>query len=298
MNNIYKNEDSLIFQNTFFDFDTGRLISPIQTQNYTVVQVAESFYRNKFIIERHKQYCDIELTFPLTNGLVCGSNGSEQKVSKNEIYISFKGEYHSLSARQSCRFQTLALNFNNSDNNELFCRIKNKYLNSPRVVCSGVADHFSDIVSEFLYTDAAFLKSSLDSLITLILIKLARGGTKQKQDVLSADEKLTGIINYIDAHFLDICSLEELSARFGYSYTHICKLFTKAYLVTPKEHLTLKRMAYAAELLKKGKSVNSVSEILGYSTPYNFSRAFKNVFKMSPSSFKNEAENAGKNNFE
>lgn len=287
MNNIYKNEDSLIFQNAFFDFNTGNLISPIKTQNYTVVQVAESFYRNKFMIEGHKQYCDLELTFPLTNGLICATNSKEEKVNKGEVYISFKGDYHTLWGRQSCRFQTLAINFNDGIKNELFCRIKSKFKAAPKVMCADIAVHFSDIIAEFVSIDSAFLKSSLDSLITVILIKLVRSGEENKSDVLTVDQKLTVIINYIDTHFLDICSLDELSARFGYTYTHICKLFKKAYFVTPKEHLNLRKMEYAVSLLKEGKSVNEISEQLGYSTPYNFSRAFKSMYGVSPSNFKN-----------
>ncbi len=287
MNNIYKNEDSLIFQNAFFDFNTGKLISPISTQNYTVVQVAESFYRNKFMIERHKQYCDLELTFPLTNGLICATNSKEEKVNKGEVYISFKGDYHTIWSRQSCRFQTLAINFNDGVKNELYCRIKSKFKVEPKVTCANIAVHFSDIISEFVSIDSAFLKSSLDSLITAILIKLARSGGEKKADNLSGNQKLTAIINYIDSHFLDICSLDELSARFGYTYTHICKIFKKAYSVTPKEHLNFKKMEYAVGLLKEGKSVNQISEQLGYSTPYNFSRAFKNIYGVSPINFKN-----------
>lgn len=287
MSNIYRNEDSLIFQNAFYDFSTGKLISPVKTQNYTVVQVTESFYRNKFIIERHKQYCDIEITFPLTNGLVCATNGKEQKVNKNEAYISFKGDYHKLSSRQGCRFQTLAINFQNGSENQIFNKIKDKFKVAPKAYIADISVHFTEIIAEFLSEDTPFLKSSLDSHITLILIKLVRGGEcKTKSDALSADKKVSSIMNYIDAHYLDICSLDELSAQFGYTYTHICKLFKKTYGITPKEHLNLKKMEYAKGLLKEGKGVGYISEQLGYSTPYNFSRAFKNTYGVSPANLK------------
>ena len=38
----------------------------------------------------------------------------------------------------------------------------------------------------------------------------------------------------------------------------------------------------AKELLKKGKSITDVSYILNYSSPYNFSRAYKNFYGFSP----------------
>ena len=44
-------------------------------------------------------------------------------------------------------------------------------------------------------------------------------------------------------------------------------------------------MDHALKLLKDGKSVNYISDELGYSTPYNFSRAFKTHFGTSPAKY-------------
>jgi len=126
----------------------------------------------------------------------------------------------------------------------------------------------------------------LDSLITSVLVKLIRGEKySKKEDILSTGETLPAILNYIDSHFIDIYSLEELSIQFGYNYGHICKTFKKNYGISPSKYLLSKKMDHALKLLKDGKSVNYISDELGYSTPYNFSRAFKTHFGTSPAKY-------------
>ena len=131
-----------------------------------------------------------------------------------------------------------------------------------------------------------FFTTSLDSLISSIFVKFTRVGKEApRTENLFAEETLPEIINYIDNHFLDMCSLDELSRHFGYTYNHICRIFRKTYDMTPNEYLLSKKMAYAAELLKKEKSISEIAEILGYSNPYNFSRAFKIYHGTSPTKY-------------
>lgn len=62
----------------------------------------------------------------------------------------------------------------------------------------------------------------------------------------------------------------------------VIKIFKKQVGVAPKEYLLSKKMEHAAKLLTAGKSVGQVAEVLGYSNPYNFSRAFKKQYGVAP----------------
>lgn len=74
---IIKNENGIVFQNLFFNLETGETLSPIKTANYEIVQVADSYFIKNRICEEHKQRCDIEITFSVYNEVFSGTNLSE-----------------------------------------------------------------------------------------------------------------------------------------------------------------------------------------------------------------------------
>ena len=285
MKKIVRNESSVIFTDEFVDFETGELFSPIETQNYTIIQVADSYYGSHFCIDKHKQHCDLEVTFPLGNGLLCADGDNWQKLNKFDVYLSFKGDLHTLKSTAGCRFQTLAIDIKD-DSKELFDIIVKQFNNKRVSNIQELSSLLTAIISEFMSEDLPFSKVYLDSLITSVLIGLIRGEKySKKTDVLSTGETMPAILNYMDSHFMDIYSLEELSIQFGYNYGHICKTFKKNYGVSPAKYLLSKKMDFAVKLLKDGKSVNYISDKLGYSTPYNFSRSFKTHFGVSPAKY-------------
>jgi len=66
------------------------------------------------------------------------------------------------------------------------------------------------------------------------------------------------------------------------SEAHFRRLFKVRTGVSPKTYQDQVRIEKAKELLQNGFSVRMVSEILGYSDPYHFSRRFKEVLGFSP----------------
>ena len=289
MSNIYRNENSIIYKNEDRDFETGYFHSILETQNFFIVQTVDSYYGGRFCIPPHKQSCDLEITYSLTNGLICSIDGEEKKINKNEVHLSYKNDLHELSSNRGCRFQTIAVNVKEGVAAELLCAIKNVFGNERVYKMDGISELMTAVVAEFVSKDAPFSVNYLDSLIISILVKLARTGIPSAEiDMQSAYDIIPSVTNYIDAHFLNIFSLDELSSHFGYDYGHICKTFRKCYGITPGNYLNSKKMDYAVTLLKKGKSVRYISEELGYSTPYNFSRAFKKTHGLSPAKYMTE----------
>ncbi len=283
MKHIYTNNSSIIFKNEFQDFETGRLLSPVETRNYTIVQVADSYYGSRFSIPAHPQYCDLEITFSLSGVLLCANDGVWKKLGRHEAFLSYPGDSHRLKSVRGCRFQTLAFNVKDESCMELLRAVKACLGEKKSCRLPEIAELLSTIIAEFVSDDLPFSEHHLDSLITAILVRLSRSNHFSKAiDVLSTQDALPGIVSYLDTHFLEIHSLADLSSQFGYNYNHICKTFKKCYGIAPNEYLLSKKMEYAVKLLKDGKSVKYISEHLGYSTPYNFSRAFKSHYGASP----------------
>ncbi len=281
MASIYKDKRSLIVQNAFVNFRTGELLSPIETAGYTVVQVAESYFIGGFEINEHRQHCDLEITLPITGTLTSSADGREERVEKNGVYFSFGGERHRLSAQSSCRFLTLALNAKESTE-ALFSEIRARFFGRRTLHGTEAAQILARIGAEFSGERRAYFETYLDALIGELLVLVLRHESDPPPAAkVRSEHCLPEIVSYMDCNFLSICSPEELS-RFGYSYHYICKIFSETYGLSLRAYLCAKRMDYAANRLKEGQSVSEVSVLLGYSSPYNFSRAFKKHFGYPP----------------
>ena len=242
MKHIYTNKSSIVFKNEFQDFETGRLLSPIETRNYTVIQVADSYYGSRFSISAHPQYCDLEITFPLSGVLLCSNNDAWQKLGRHEIFLSYPGDCHRLRSVRGCRFQTLAINVKDQSCTELLRAAKESIGEKKSCRLPEISELLSAIVAEFVSENLPFSEHHLDSLITAILVRLTRCNHPSKTiDVLSTQDALPAIVNHLDTHFLEIHSLADLSSQFGYNYNHICKTFRKCYGIAPSEYLLSKK---------------------------------------------------------
>lgn len=278
MEKLKRTEGAVSFNRAFYDFESGHLLTPVELQNYTVVQVAENYYRNSFQNGSHLQYCDLEITLSLSEGLRCSANRDWEKVDKDSAYLSFRGERHDLRSDGSCRFQTVAVNFKDNPNASLLNEIARKFTDTRVASLRKLTLLFSALVSEFWITGQPYSHQRMDALITEILVQLARSDLPAaKAGVLTTEEKLPAFMNYLDTHYLTMGSAAELSTQFGYTYSHICRVFQKQYGITPGVYLLNKKMERASALLAEGESVASVAEQLNYTSPYNFSRAFKKM---------------------
>lgn len=286
MKNIYRIENSIIFKKEFWEIGTGNLISPVETPNYTIVQIADSYYGSRFCVPNHRQICDLEITYPLTNGLVCSNNGTETKLNKHDVYLSYKDDIHELKSTKSCRFKTLAINIKQGECFKILKEIKALFSHNRSHSLQQASTLISSVISEFSETDYPFKENYLDGLITSLLVTIVRADFKiTASDILSVQELASTIMTHIDLNFLKIHSIEELCSDFGYTYSYLSKTFNKYYETTPSQYLLSKKMDYAVMLLKKDEPIKNISEKLGYSTPYNFSRAFKKYYGMAPSKF-------------
>lgn len=81
-------------------------------------------------------------------------------------------------------------------------------------------------------------------------------------------------------------NLDELSAQFGVSKYHLIRLFKRYADTTPMDYFHQVKLKKSCGLLTRdSRSVAEVSDLLCYSSPYHFSRAFKLYFGISPSQF-------------
>lgn len=105
---------------------------------------------------------------------------------------------------------------------------------------------------------------------------------------IGLSEKEKGIVSavrdYLDRRVAPV-DMALLCRDLKCSREYMTRSFRDVYHMTPKQYWNQRRMDIALEKLCKGARVRDVAEELGFSTPYAFSKAFKNRFGLSPKKY-------------
>lgn len=96
---------------------------------------------------------------------------------------------------------------------------------------------------------------------------------------------LPAVKNYLDQNCSTVITLDSLAAFFHYDKYYIAKQFHKMYGCSPMAYYRNRRAQRAKELLRSAHSVGEVSDLLGFSSIYAFSRFLKNRTGASPSQY-------------
>ena len=93
---------------------------------------------------------------------------------------------------------------------------------------------------------------------------------------------------YINKNYYKTITEEELCAVAGYSSAHLRRLFPKVYGCSPKAYILKTKLARAKRILAEepNKTVEEISELLGFCSPTYFSSVFRKKSGMSPCEYR------------
>ena len=94
-------------------------------------------------------------------------------------------------------------------------------------------------------------------------------------------------LKYIEQNNSQKITLESLAKRFNVSPSHLSRIFTNAYHMSPINYLIYSRITYATEyLLKTNYSVAEIAELVGYDNPTHFTNLFVKRIGCTPTEFR------------
>lgn len=112
--------------------------------------------------------------------------------------------------------------------------------------------------------------------------------------VTKKTSRLCGSVrHYIDGHYKENLSLDQLAEIVHVSKFHMVHAFTEEYGISPINYLLSKRIEEGRTLLRTTDySLAVISRLLGFSSPSYFSQAFKKQEKCSPLEFRKKSRSA------
>lgn len=148
-----------------------------------------------------------------------------------------------------------------------------------------------DLTLEALFREAeerhCGRQAVLDRLIEVVFIQVIRDLMDQKRleaGLLAglSDAKLARAINAMHADPAHAWSLQELATTAGMSRARFAARFRDVVGLTPGAYLAEWRLGVAQSLLRRGKPVQLVSDLVGYASASALSRAFRARVGLSP----------------
>ncbi len=146
------------------------------------------------------------------------------------------------------------------------------------------------------FSDAPFGSLQLlECYFTEFLLILSRSGKDaadktprvEKSRELAQSSLAELIASYLKENIYSNVTLSDICSKFFMGKSQLCKLFGEYIGESPIEFYSKLKMREAKKLLLDGElSVSRISDMLGYSSIHNFSRAFKKSVGISPAQYR------------
>lgn len=162
-----------------------------------------------------------------------------------------------------------------------FLILLNKSLNSDR--------NFQNRVPEKLFDDlkTVYSKGEAKVFIHEYLLNVIEEINQMKTDKTGLI--LNKVVKYIDDHYADNLTLEDVAQQCGFSTYYFCKMFKKYQNCSFTDYLSSVRIKKAKKLLKNPLlNIKEITQMIGYVDPNYFTRVFKKYEGITPTEYRNK----------
>ena len=100
--------------------------------------------------------------------------------------------------------------------------------------------------------------------------------------IVPNDERIRGLLEYIDEHLSEELNVDGLAERSYLSKFHLMRKFKEEVGISLHEYITQRRLILARDLIAKGESVTEVCFKVGYRSYSAFFRGYVKLFGVTP----------------
>jgi AraC-like DNA-binding protein len=222
----------------------------------------------------------------------CGElklGGETYELSPGRACLIHCGEHHFYRCAPGGHWEFLWIHFNGSNARGYYEEfVKNGYHLLQCREQSVMEQSLRQIIELHTHTDAT-TELLCSGLITDILTEFLADTCTGSQPGFAMPDAVRQTRHYIDRHFREPLSLDELAARMHLSKYYLSHAFKKYVGVPVNEYIIRSRISYAKELLRFSRlSVSEITYEVGMNQPSYFIRTFKERESMTPSQFRRQ----------
>jgi len=151
---------------------------------------------------------------------------------------------------------------------------------------SEIITRMNNLVHEFYGTDYGNHLYASGILLQFLveLNRMAFHSESRQEERTPQSQLVSDVLAYINEHYADNLSLENIATRFFVSKYHLSHEFTRAVGVGVYRYIVLKRLLIAKQMLTDGMTPGEVYGKCGFGDYTAFFRAFKAEYGISPGS--------------
>ena len=266
---------------------------PLKIKDFYLIQLGRMYCEEGQEDGLHRHDELFEWTVVTGGEGVITTNGVATKVTRGDIYLSFPYELHQITSSQHAplQFDFFAFRPTPTHFQKEFTEIAEKYPPDRRVFTDErVEGLLSEAIAEFLNKQQNYEELLYCQFREILLYTLrafyAMQTPARTVNTAQPNAFCYQMMNYIDTHVYSMKTLQELATAFNYNYSYLSALFSAATGDSLSAYHRKKKLETAAALLcAENWSVTQIAELLHYSSPYAFSRAFKDMYGVSPKQF-------------
>lgn len=217
--------------------------------------------------------------------------GNTYRLNPYDLIIQRKNEMHRIYHNNPSTYERIVLwiqpeffdFFNCKELEEEF--LKKTYgtmnkIDAQLCVSSGIYDAF--IRLQKYSNNFEDMYSTVVSAIIIEILYLINNARFYSNDG-NPDTTLKSVIAYINNHYMEKISLDELAERFYITKYHLCRIFKEGTGITVYNYITNKRLMKVKELHEDGKSYGEAASLAGFGNYASYYRAYQKYFGCAPS---------------
>lgn len=220
-----------------------------------------------------------QIIVPIKGDLELDVSGKQGVVTGRTIGIVTLGEQHAFRAPKENSF--IVLDIKETDTDNTLDQIWNRAIENPFTTMSQALLSLSD------YAAYCFEKSPNDIMMAtwqkLFLQTLA---SELNNDLKDLPKRLQKVMSHIESNFGSPLTNADMADITCLSPSRFHQIFQNSIGISPQQYLQERRLNAAKKLIIKGHSLAEVADEVGFSDQSTFGRAFKKVYDISPSKWR------------